>query len=223
MAEVGLPVNPLSITLTVRHQRLWWQIDDDHMPEKWDVSADVWELGVCAEAFRHVADISLVIADLRRERNLLDTMDVGEWALEFIAETVIEPTQGLLHPELDAQLSGGPARMVILRDVYLTPPWRGHGLGGPLLAGALRALAPNARLAACRISPLDFARAAPDRVSAELASVRMAGMFERIGFRRWRDVHIVDLNDPLLLDARMGLFERWYPRNPRSENWAGAD
>lgn len=219
MKMTRLPANPLSIELSFRHRRLWWQIDDeDHMPERWDVSADVWELGACSDVPRHVGDISLVIADLCRERNLLDSMEVGEWALEFIAETVIDPAQGLLHPELDQQLSQGTARMVILRDVMLAPAWQGHGLGGALMAGALRALAPGARLAACRISPLDFADSAPDRVSAELASVRMAALLERIGFQPWREVHVVDLKNPLLLDARMDLFERWYPQNDQPED-----
>lgn len=103
--------------------------------------------------------------------------------------------------------------MVILRDVRIAPAWQGHGFGGVLVAGALRALAPGARLAACRVSPLDFARVAPDRVSAELASVRMAAMLERIGFRRWRDMHVVDVKSPLLLDARLEVVQRCYPEN----------
>lgn len=176
------------------------------MPERWDVSADVWELGVCPERYRHVGDISMVIADLRRERNLLDSVELGEWALEFIAETVIDPAKGLLHPELDAQIAPGPARMIILREWSLTEPWRGHGLGCSLIAGVLRTLAPTARLAACRVSPLDFADA-PDRVTAELASVRVGASLERIGFHRWCGVHVVDLRNPALLDARMGLID----------------
>lgn len=203
-----LPASPLSISLTISHRRLWWQIDDDdHMPERWDVSADVWELGICPDELRHVGDMDIVIADLRRERNLLDSVELGEWALEFIAETVIDPAKGLLHPELDAQISSGTARMVILRACALTEPWRGHGLGRSLIAGTLRTLAPRARLAACRVSPLDFADVAPDRVTAELASVRVGLALESIGFHRWRGVHIVDMRNPALLDARMGLFE----------------
>lgn len=208
-----LPASPLSISLTISHRRLWWQIDDeDHMPERWDVSADVWELGSCPVGSRHVGKISIVIADLRRERNLLDSVELGEWALEFIAETVIDPAKGLLHPELDAQIGPGAARMLIMREFSLTEPWRGHGLGASLVAGALRTLAPGARLAACRVSPLDFADVAPDRLTAELASVRIGAMLEGIGFHRWRGVHVVDLRNPALLDVRMGLLEGRWPR-----------
>lgn len=201
-----LPASPLSISLTISHRRLWWQVDDeDHLPERWNVSADVWQLGACPDHLRHVGDISLVIADLRRERNLLDSVDLGEWALEFIAETVIDPAQGLLHPELDAQIGPGVARMIVLREWSLTEPWRGHGLGRSLIAGVLRVFAPSARLAACRVSPLDFAAVAPDRVAAELASVRVGASLESIGFRQWRGIHVVDLGDPALLGAGLGL------------------
>lgn len=209
MAVGELPVSPLSIALTIRHRRLWWQIDDeDHMPEPWDVSADVCELAACRDELRHVGDLSLVIADLRRERNLLDSADLGEWALEFIAETVIDPAAGLLHPELDAQLGPGPPRMVIIRRFELTEPWRGHCLAAVLLAGALRTLSPSARVGACRVSPLEFLCATGNnRIAAELASVRIGAMLERIGFRPWRGVHVVDLRDPVLLDARLAMLQ----------------
>ncbi|WP_034267034.1 hypothetical protein [Haloechinothrix halophila] len=204
-----LPANPLSINLTFEHERLWWQTDDeDHMPERWSVSADV-AVTRCAPKNRHVADFSLVIADLHRERNLLDAPDLGDWAMEFIAETLIDPAQGKLHPDLDDKITPGVARMVIVRHVVLTPPWQGHGLGGALLAGALRALAPGARLAVARVSPLDFLSSSPDKISAELASIRFGALLERIGFKQWREVHFVDLQHPQLLDARMEMFEQY--------------
>ncbi|WP_146771123.1 hypothetical protein [Prauserella muralis] len=207
-----LPANPLSIRLSIKHERLWWHIDDeDHLPERWEVSADVWAGEGCPDHVRHVADISLVIADLRRERNLLDSVALGEWALEYIAETVLDSSDGRLHPDLDAQISDGAPRMVILRDVRLAPHWRGHGLAAPLIAGTLRTLAHSTRLAACRVSPADFRAACPDRISAELASVRMAAMLERIGFYPWRGVHVLDLRNPSLLEARMSLLDNWGP------------
>ncbi|MEU0469549.1 MULTISPECIES: hypothetical protein [Amycolatopsis] len=207
-----LPANPLSIELELKHRRFWWQIDDeDEQPEQWDARAEVSELDVCPDELRHVGDIALVIADLTKERNLLDSVVLGEWALEFIAETVIDPDQGKLHPELDARISQGPPRMVILRRIELTEPWRGHGLGAALIASALRILSPNARLAACRVSPLDFALPGADRITAELSSLRAGAMLESIGFQRWRGVHLVDLRNPALVDARMELLDQWWP------------
>ncbi len=204
-----LPANPLSISLTFSHRRLWWQIDDeDHVPERWHVSANVWEFANCPDELAHVGDLSLVIADLRQETNLLDAVDVDDWALDFIAETVIDPKQGALHPELDARITEGTPRMIILRDMWLAEAWRGFGLGGALIAGALRTLAPGARLAVCRVSALDFAHESPDRISAELASVRIGQLLERIGFHRWHDVHVVDLRHPALRQVRADVIEK---------------
>ncbi|WP_435581601.1 GNAT family N-acetyltransferase [Amycolatopsis thermoflava] len=218
-----LPANPLSIELTLTHRRFWWQIDDeDEQPEQWDVSADISELDICPHGFEHVGDIKLAIADLTSERNLLDSVVLGEWALEFIAETVIDPDQGKLHPELDGMINDGPPRMVIVRSIDVEPVWRGHGLGAALTASALRILAPNARLAACRVSPIDFLKVnRNDREAAEMTSLRAGAMLERIGFRQWRGVHVVDLKDPALVDARMDLVDQWWPQpddeqeNPR--------
>ncbi|MEU0513386.1 hypothetical protein [Amycolatopsis sp. NPDC006125] len=210
-----LPANPLSIELALNHSRFWWQIDDeDEQPEQWDVSADISDLDICPHGFEHVGDIKLAIADLTRERNLLDSVVLGEWALEFIAETVIDPNQGKLHPELDGMINAGPPRMVMVRSIGVEPAWRGHSLGAALTASALRILAPNARLAACRVSPLDFLKAnGNDREAAELTSLRAGAMLERIGFHRWRGVHVVDLKDPALVDARMDLLDQWWPHS----------
>jgi len=208
----ALPANPLSIELTVSHRRLWWHItEEDEQPEQWNVSADVWRLGQCSEAERHVADIKLAVADLSGEQNLLDSVGLGEWALEFIAETVTEPT-GRLHHDLEERISPGPPRLVVLRRIVVAEPWRGHGLGPVLIASALRITAPTARLAACRVSPTDFPCPGQDRVTAELASLRAGAMLERIGFQRWRDVHIVDLRSQSLVDAGIDLMRRWWPQ-----------
>lgn len=42
-------------------------------------------------------------------------------------------------------------------------------------------------------------------------------MLDGIGFRRWNNVHIVDLRDPALLDARMGILEQWWPESDSNE------
>ena len=213
-----LPANPMSIELSVMHRMLWWQtVEEDDLPEHWQVSADVWGLDVCRSDHRHVGDISLAVADLNCDRNLLDSIELGEWALEFIAETVIDLADGTLVPELDAQISDGLPRMVILCSFELAEAWRGFGLAGPLIASALERFAHTARLAVCRISPADFLAEAPDRVSAELACLRLGALLERIGFYLWHGVYVVDLRNSELIDASLGPLERWGPYSDQEQ------
>lgn len=210
MAE--LPANPMSVELTVSHRMLWWQtVADDDMPEHWQVSADVWPLDVCPAEHRHVADVQLVVADLHGDRNLLDAMELGEWAIEFIAETVLDLAAGTLLPDLDQRIGAGPPRMVIVCWFELAQAWRGHGLAAPLVAAALERFSNNARLAVCRLSPADFVSRGLDRVSAELSCLRIGALLEGIGFFRWNGVHVVDLKNQGLIDASLGPLERWGP------------
>lgn len=209
-----LPANPMSIELSLTHRMLWWQtVDEDDLPEHWHVSADVWTLDVCPPEHRHVGDFALAVADLNGDRNLLDSVDLGEWALEFIAETVIDLAEGTLVADLDEQISEGLPRMVILRRFELAAAWRGHGLAAPLVAAALGRFSTTARLAVCRLSPADFLGAANDRVSAELTCLRLGALLERIGFYLWRGVYVVDLRNPALTDASFESLERWGPYN----------
>lgn len=210
MAE--LPANPMSVELSVTHRMLWWQtVTDDDMPEHWRVSADVWDLDACADEDRHVADVQLAVADLNCDRNLLDSLELGEWTLEFIAETVIDLADGTLVPDLDARIGAGPPRMVIVCWFELAERWRGHGLAAPLLASALERFSNSARLAVCRISPADLLHRNPDRVSAELSCVRLGALLERIGFFRWNGVYVVDLKNRELIDASFDPLQRWGP------------
>lgn len=140
---------------------------------------------------------------------------LGEWALDFIAEAVVDPDQGKLHAELDDIISKGAPRMLIVRSIGVEKPWRGHGLGAALTASALRIMAPNARLAVCRVSPLDFRGAGTD--AAETAAFRAGAMLERIGFHRWRGVHIIDLRNPSLVEVRMDMLDQWWPEHCADE------
>jgi len=202
----------MSIELTLAHRRFWWQIDDeDTQPGQRHVSADITPLDPCPDELRHVADIELAVAGLGQEPNLLDAVVLGEWALEFLTETVVDPGAGELHQALEAEIAPGPPRMVVLRHVALTPLWRGHGLGAALIGSALRMLALEARLAVCRVSPLEFVQCHDDPQLRELAAARVGGMLEGIGFRRWRDLHVIGLRDPALLEARMKVLDLWWP------------
>ncbi|PZF82959.1 hypothetical protein [Jiangella anatolica] len=144
------PANPMSVELTVLHRRAWWQGDDEHRPEAWEVTADVSELDVCPPGLRRVAELSVTVADLRRERAALDAVVLGDWAPAFL--DAVTGDDGGLRAGLE-WVSDGPPRVVVVRRYELMPEWRGHGLGPGLLAGALAAFQPQARLAAFRVAP----------------------------------------------------------------------
>lgn len=206
-----LPANPLSIELTLGHRRLWWHVEEqDEDPEPWDISADVWEPNPCPDGLRHVGDISVVITDVPRRRSLLDTVALGERIHDFLAEAVVGEHRRL-HPELDARLCPGPERFVIVRRVEIAEEWQGHGLAGSLLACTLRMLSKTARLAVAGPTKADFADEDLDEMSAEFAGARVTGLLERIGFWRWRGVHVVDLRSDRLLAARQDLLDLWWP------------
>jgi GNAT superfamily N-acetyltransferase len=220
--EPNLPANPLSISLSTRKvanikvatesQRLWWPDGgDDPQPEQWNVSADVWDLDFCTEQERHVADIGLAITDLTRPPNLLDSVVLGERALDFISAMVTNQDEGRLPPELEGAISKGPPRVAVLRHVHVTAPWRGQGLGLALIAGALNGMGPMARLAMCRTHWHDFRSSSPDRASAQRMAERARIVLERIGFFRWHGVHLVDLRSPRLTEAREELLRQWWP------------
>jgi GNAT superfamily N-acetyltransferase len=202
----------MSIEVTMSHRRFWWQIDDeDQQPVQWRVSADVSGLDVCPDGLRHVGDIEVVTVDLTAQRTILDTVVLGEWALPFFTEALADLNDGTLHPDLEGRLSAGPPRMAIVRRISLAQRWQGLGLAAPLLASALRIVSPNVRWAACRVS-LEVSGTVGD-LSPGLRALRFRRLLERIGFSEWHDVHVSDLQDTALLDARIPLMERWWPAN----------
>lgn len=226
------PANPMSVELTVLHRRVWWQVDDEFRPEAWEVSADVSALDVCPPGVRHVADLSVTVADLRRGRVALDAVVLGEWAPAFLASAAGDA--GALRPDLEAWVADGPPRVVVVRSFELATEWRGQGLGPVLLAGALAVFQPLARLAAFRTAPpprhglppgagvagagvpappgrphtAGLGRTHGER-AAERLRARRATVLDRLGFRLWHGVHVADLRGAALADARQGPLERW--------------
>lgn len=206
-----LPANPLSIQLTVAHERLWWQIEQtNEQPERWEVSANIWGMEETDYEARHVGDISLALADLATERNLIDAAVLGDWAVDFIADLVADSDRGTLHPELERRFTPGPPHLVVVHKISVTEPWRGYGLGAALTASALLVFSRYARLAACHVSPDDFADTGHDPLSAELANVRLGAMMESIGFQRWHDAYVVDLRSPMLRETRRHVIRQWW-------------
>lgn len=199
-----LPANPLSIQLTVTHERLWWQTQQsDEQPERWEVAANIWGMQESDYEARHVGDVSLALADLAMERDLTDAATLGDWTVDFLAALVADPSSGRLHPDLETRFAPGPPHLVVVTNVGVTEPWRGLGLGRALIASALLVFSRYARLAACHVSP----------VSLQQASAGLGTLLESVGFQRWHDAYVVDLRNPILRETRRRVIREWWPED----------
>lgn len=207
------PANPLMVMITAAQTGVWWHVlhTGPGRMQMWDVSADVG-LDRCVPRYRHVGDLAIVQVDLRHQLTRLDPVALGEWPLGFVDDAVIDPSEGRLQPDLDAMLGDGPPRMLVVRDITLTPRWRGYGLGGMLLASALHMLSTSARFAACKV-PADTDYRPSDGSGSRSRRARQSGletMLGRIGFRQWQGVHVVGLHEPTLTQAGTAALERWW-------------
>lgn len=208
IAPVGLPATPLAIELSLRHSQPWWEPGGRDGVQHWRVSADVNQLIPCGEVFRHVADLTLDVIDMRHPAVRGDPRD---WGRQYAAECVADHQTGRLHPHLEERIPPGVPWALIVRSIAVTEPWRGQRLGELLLASALRLWAKRTRLALCRVLPGDVAGQCPDPVAAELAAMRMTGLLERLGFFPWRDVHVADPASPVLRAACENAIQLWWP------------
>ncbi|MTD57157.1 hypothetical protein [Amycolatopsis pithecellobii] len=210
-SSARLPVDVRYIDLARRsYPRPWWRLDaSDEALESWQVTASVRESIPCPTP--HVADVLLDLATLAPEDGLADLGIGNDLTVEYIVETLFTST-GALRFEVDTTMPDGPARMVVLRRIEVEPAWRGHGLGVGLLAASLAMMGPFARFAVCRLSPVDWIELVPDRVSAELACVRAVSLIEKVGFRPWRGMHLVNLHDADLRGDPMAPVWDPYPR-----------
>lgn len=204
---VEFPANPASIELKVEQRKLWWQADQVRLVEDRHVSADIWEPERCRPEHRHVSDLSVTLVQLDRERQLLDSITMGAWVVDFIAEAV-DGHAGNLHPQLERRISRGPARMLVVQDFEVSAEWRGQYVGTALLASGLMEFAQAARFAVCRPSLEQLACQYTDRLEAEEALERWTSLLESVGFWEWRGAYVVDLRDRALLGARGKLLDR---------------
>jgi hypothetical protein len=173
------PWTPTAISLTFAPEGYWWQTDErDHRPQRWAISADVRHPADCPDEIRHVGRVELAVAELTEEPTLLDVIDTGKWALDFLDQTVIDRTTGTFVTDLEYLVAPGPSRIIIVRGLALNDAWRGVGLSAPLLAAALHTFAPIARLAACRLHAQDIRDLVPDLTPEEASSLSRYTMEE---------------------------------------------
>ena len=112
--------SPWSITLTYRHEHLWWFGADD-APGSWHVSADIYDdSGTHVES--RVGDINIVLIDIDDTRDPFGLLDGGDADLGLIGETIFGGSGGL-DPDLDRRLELLGSRILILNSV-LAAEWR---------------------------------------------------------------------------------------------------
>lgn len=101
--------------------------------------------------------------------------------------TLFDPEGNLLE-EIDPH--GGRTRLIIADRVTVDPDMRGHRYGPFLAAHALRRIASDGALAVCYPAPFELPVDHPHR---ENQRARLCRIWERVGFRHFRDgIYVCD-------------------------------
>ena len=192
------PASPWSITLTYRHEHLWWSGADD-APESWHVSADIFD-DSGTHAGSHAGDINIVLIDVDDTRDPFGLLDGEDADLGLIAETIFDAGGGGLHPDLDMQLEPLGSRILILNSVRLAAKWRGFGLGVLLAGTAIKKLSGGVRAAVCYPAPIDdltghLRNGQGDPAERQKAVAALDRVWAKLGFEHFRNgIHVLDLN-----------------------------
>ena len=203
------PDDPWNITLTYRHEQLWWSGANEE-PESWHVSADVFD-DSGTQVKSHVGDMTIVVVDVYQTHDPFGLLDGEDADLGAIAGTVFDVRTGQLAPDLDDLLEPLGDRILILNSVRLIPEWRGFGLGVLLAGTAIKKLSGGIRAAVCYPAPIDdSADGKPDSHAArEQAIEALSRAWAQLGFEHFRDgVHVLDLSLVTLDESLRRLHKR---------------
>ncbi|GHF08532.1 hypothetical protein GCM10017786_47910 [Amycolatopsis deserti] len=170
--------------LEISHVRRysWWTT-----PSLLDDRVELWTSSAALAFGDEVGHVELAVVDLA-ERTLeqidLALFDgLADGVRGFLAEHVDLAT-GRLTAAMDALVTAGPARAVVVRDVWVERDW--GELGPAVLTSVLWDLRRVAR----------FALVGPE----QLGRVRWwPGQREHAGLRSWAGLHVADLQDQRLL------------------------
>jgi len=193
------PASPWSITLTYRHEHLWWSGPDD-APSSWQVSADIYDdSGTHVQS--HAGDINIVLIDVDDTRDPFGLLDGEDADLGLIAETIFDVGSGGLNPDLDIQLEPLGSRILILNSARLAAEWRGFGLGVLLAGTAIKELSGGVRAAVCYPAPIDDLTGGhqgtgqSNPAERQKAVAALDRVWAKLGFEHFRNgIHVLDLN-----------------------------
>ncbi|OEJ23206.1 hypothetical protein AS594_00415 [Streptomyces agglomeratus] len=193
------PLNMMRLTYT--HHEDWYSTPDDG-PSFWNVTADIYD-HEGRGALEHVGDFQFVRIDPFRTRDMCGVLDGHDGDLGMMAETLLDPSTGHFRDDLDEFTEPIYSSMLILTHARLEKPWQGFGLGALLTARAIDRLSPDCRGTACFPAPINGGPSDPDdQETRPLAIATLAKVWEKIGFRHYRDgVFVVDLGSVTLGEA----------------------
>lgn len=182
------PADPQTIELSYTHEHSI--LDDGSEPQFWHVSADAHTGD--EEPAVHVGDLELVRVDPYYSDTfaVLDSYDAD---LGLIAETVLDPHTGRVHPDLEAQLEPHGSDLLILDQVQLVPTWRGRGIGLLMAGLAVKHLSGGCQAALCYPSLLGQAED-ENPATRRAAVTTLSSVWSQLGFEHFRNgVHVLDL------------------------------
>ncbi len=209
-ARSELPFDRAELSLDYSLRQYVWSVEDpERFVQQWHVRAEARaaraDTLVDGPAFE-VARADLVRLDLDRivdaGANAYDLLDAESADLETIARHVFDPATGQLNDDLvDAISASAHPGILILDQVWVAPPYRGHEVGPLVAACTLEALGTGCAVALGFPAPFEDR---PER-GPELAEAiaHLGRVWAKVGFEPYRDtgVHFLDLATAQLTDA----------------------
>lgn len=161
--------------------------------ERWMVTVAIGD-AEHHESGRKIGDAQVIILNVEAGRDVREFADIasGEW--RDVREVPL--VEGLVtHSGLRAEADGlsGGSHLLVLERVWVTPEYRGNGLGPTIAAAVITRLSRGCRLAACYPAPFEGA-CRPEEREREIEA--LGRIWAKVGFRPWRDgVWMLDLDE----------------------------
>ena len=141
-----------------------------------------------------IGDAQVIILNLEAGRDVRDFADTGtgQWREIDVDNQPPAGTDGS---------GAAPSHVLVLERVWVTPEYRGNGLGPVIATAVIDRLGRGCRFAACYPAPFEGPLRPQDR---EHEIDALGRIWAKVGFRPWRDgVWMLDL-EPEALSRRVG-------------------
>ncbi|MEU8784874.1 hypothetical protein [Streptomyces sp. NPDC048637] len=141
---------------------------------------------------------------LDRGRNAYWAMEEESEELYETAQVLLDPQTGSFTSEVSELLEYIGTGLLVMDRVTLDRQWRGHGLAVILATEVIHRLMPGCRAITCAPGITDLSsHRLRDRPEWDRVNAKIAGGWERIGFRLYRDnVYLLSPASPDLEEQR---------------------